>query len=461
MHDRVALQKLERGVQVVSSTTPAGATVRCILTDSAVTPEDNAMLQALYSRSKEGMLHHLQKVLKTGSGRFIEVYYVGYGDKSIGDCGSLTVFIEGVSMLVAKALQHTQLYNGQEQSTRFIDYGTVPFITPFSPDPYALWEWGHTVLKGWRDLYQALYPAVLARLSEQHPPDSGTEVAVHKRAVKARALDICRGLLPAGASTGLSWHGSISTFSDRLPELKVHPLPEVQEVAQSLEDVLSHAFEHSFPRRDQEHLEQYYAKMPVSDTYHHDWRCPSFEATDGIDQSVFSEPFVKELRCPLPNRYKEGGTIEMRFLLDYGSYRDIARHRAVWQRLPVLTMDLGMHPWYLEQLLGIDGADGQIEGMIHKTSHLIKSTLASSSPEKELLAQYFIPMGFQVSCKLTGNLWALAYLVELRCSSKVHPTLVKLVLQMRDVIAPYVTIQHEENPLRFNPRRGKDTITEK
>ena len=55
-------------------------------------PEDVAMLQALYSRSGESVTTHLEKVKQSGSGKFMERFYVGYNHKSIGDCGSTTSF---------------------------------------------------------------------------------------------------------------------------------------------------------------------------------------------------------------------------------------------------------------------------------------------------------------------------------------------------------------------------------
>nr|MDP9127602.1 thymidylate synthase [Pseudomonadota bacterium] len=53
-------------------------------------PEDLAMLQALYSRSPASVLSHLEKLKQTGSGKFMDNYYVGYGHASIGDCGATT-----------------------------------------------------------------------------------------------------------------------------------------------------------------------------------------------------------------------------------------------------------------------------------------------------------------------------------------------------------------------------------
>ena len=63
-----------------------------------------------------------------GADDFMSKFYVGYGHKSIGDCGSCTIFIEGVSMLAAKAIQDSKLYNGQEASTRYIDFSNQKMI---------------------------------------------------------------------------------------------------------------------------------------------------------------------------------------------------------------------------------------------------------------------------------------------------------------------------------------------
>lgn len=91
-------------------------------------PETLAMLQALYSRSSFSVEKHVEKVRSRGSSDFMRSYYVGYGHSSIGDCGNTTIFIEGVSLLACKAIQNSQLYSGQETSTRYIDFsGHIPF----------------------------------------------------------------------------------------------------------------------------------------------------------------------------------------------------------------------------------------------------------------------------------------------------------------------------------------------
>src|SRR5207253_5977813 len=95
-----------------------------------LSPEDLAMLQALYSRSGESVVNHLEKVRKSGSGKFMQKFYVGYGHKSIADCGTTTLFLENVSLLAAKAVQDWALYSGQETSTRYIDMSKRDIVDP-------------------------------------------------------------------------------------------------------------------------------------------------------------------------------------------------------------------------------------------------------------------------------------------------------------------------------------------
>ena len=72
-------------------------------------PEDVAMLQALYSRSPASVDSHLDKVEEVGSGNFMDRYYVGYGHRSIGDCGTTTMFIEDLYALKNRYPERLQL----------------------------------------------------------------------------------------------------------------------------------------------------------------------------------------------------------------------------------------------------------------------------------------------------------------------------------------------------------------
>src|SRR5580700_6467897 len=192
-------------------------------------PEDAAMLQALYSRSADSAEVHLDKVKKSGSSRFFENYVVGYGHKSIADCGTTTLFIEGVSLLAAKAVQDWPLYSGQETSTRYIDMGKQKIIDPVgTPESRA-------ILDAWMDFYSSNQGRVSEILVQRYPKRDGEKDETYARAIKARTFDVLRGFLPAGITTQLSWHTNLRQASDHLVSLVNLPAAEIADLGRTLQ----------------------------------------------------------------------------------------------------------------------------------------------------------------------------------------------------------------------------------
>src|SRR3989344_6854530 len=177
-----------------------GGKVIVLDTGSVIGPEAAAMLQALHSRSIGGLESHLKILSEKGPDNFMKNFYVGYGHKSIGDCGTGSLFIEGVSMLAAKAIQDWALYSGQESSTRYIDFQIQPFKNPLgTPD-------GKEILEAYRKFYMEAMETTKGYLKTQFPIGEGEKEGIYDKAIAARAFDILRGFLPAGSTTNLAWH---------------------------------------------------------------------------------------------------------------------------------------------------------------------------------------------------------------------------------------------------------------
>ena len=163
---------------------PDGGKIVVLDPGATLTAEATAMLQALHSRSTEGIDGHLAVLAERGAEKFMSTYYVGYGHKSIGDCGTAIVFIEGVSMLAAKALQDSKLYNGQESSTRYIDFAAQPFIDPVASTA------SHDILERWRTFYLQAVAAMKEALPQQYPRQDDEAEKTYDKAIAARAFDI-------------------------------------------------------------------------------------------------------------------------------------------------------------------------------------------------------------------------------------------------------------------------------
>ena len=217
---------------------------------ATIDAQAEAMLQALHSRSTGGIKKHLEVLMERGAEKFMKNFYVGYGHKSIGDCGNVTVFVEGVSMLAAKAIQDWRLYSGQEASTRYVDFSEQIFFDPTNTDE------GKNILEGWRKFYLDLQEPVREHLRIQFPFDNKSDInegeeeekAIkrYEKAIAARGFDITRSFLPAGATTNLAWHMNLRQFADEIMLLRHHPLEEIREIANTTEQALLEMYPDSF-----------------------------------------------------------------------------------------------------------------------------------------------------------------------------------------------------------------------
>lgn len=412
------------GLLHVTSKLKGGGEIIALNTGAVISPEAEAMVQALHSRSADGIRSHMEVFSEKGSDKFMATFYVGYGHKSIGDCGTATIFIEGVSMLTAKAIQDWRLYSGQESSTRYIDFGSQRFVNPLESPV------GTVILESWRQFYISSLQSVRDHVHRQFPKTTDEDEKKYEKAVNARAFDILRGFLPAGSTTNLAWHSNLRQIADKLALLRHHPLSEVREVAKVIEDVVLESFPNSFTRKRYEQTEIYH-KLCMKNLYYFvvgQGDFPDFALSrDDVDKKqLASFREALENRPPhteLPDFVGECGALQFSFLLDYGSFRDIQRHRSVIQRMPLLTPDFGFEEWYINELPS-EVKQNALK-LLEKQSQRIE--IVGLSREDR---QYYLPMGYKIPNRVTGNLPPLVYIAELRSSSTVHPTLQKRAVQI-------------------------------
>ncbi len=435
-----------------------GSFVLVLNNGAEIDGQAEAMLQALHSRSTGGIKHHLKILKEKGAENFMEQFYVGYGHKSIGDCGSVTVFVEGVSMLTAKAIQDWRLYSGQEASTRYVDFSKQVFLNPIKT------KTGDRILKNWREFYLRIQEPMQEHLKIKYPRQAGENEKIYEKAIIARAFDSTRCWLPAGATTNVSWRMNFRQFADELMLLRHHPLAEVRDVAEKTEKALQKMYPQSFGHKRYEKTEKYNEYLIQKKYYFENSRADKFQLLfNGIDKNSLTE-FKQELKkrpakTELPNSIATAGVVGYELLLDFGSFRDLQRHRAVVQRMPLLTMRHGFHKWYLEQM-PIE-LRKEAEQFLREQKKLIGKLKAD-----KFVKQYYIPMGYQVPCRVVGDLKALTYLVELRSTRFVHPTLVeqmlKMVASLKKLFGKYGLVLHiDDEPNRFDIRRGEQDIVEK
>ena len=423
-------------------------------------PETVAMLQALYSRSSNPVVKQLEKVNREKSNKFMEQYYIGYGHKSIGDCGTTTIFIENVSILAAKAIQSSPLYSGQESSTRYIDFTNQELYLPHPRCEH--------IMAGWLDLYSYLSKHLPQYISKANPRKPGDNQEIYDKAVRARAFDIARGFLPCGVTTNLSWHTNLRQAYDHCLYLLGHPLLEVQAIAEEILASLTNKYPSSFPIEFPMKTLRYYESFPSYYYYfsnHSDmplfmqaklFETPKTIMTDELSNAMKSRPKGVEL----PRIFNELGEFSIKFNIDFASWRDLARHRNGYCPVPFISKDWMIHNFYLTKI----------------PKELREKTKQTISTNTQLLAglskmqvpnlydiQYLLPMGMEVQGLLRCGVPQLTYIVELRTSKTVHPTLRKLAQQFAQIIKsvyPDMALYVDLSPDSWNTKRGFQDIVE-
>ncbi|MDD4615763.1 MAG: FAD-dependent thymidylate synthase [Alphaproteobacteria bacterium] len=451
-------------------------------------PEDLAMLQALYSRSPASVLTHLEKLKLSGSGKFMDQYYVGYGHASIGDCGATTIFVEQVSMLVAKAIQDNPLYNGQEASTRYLDFSKQAVV-----DPYAT-EASKAIQSKWIEIYNRALPLLIEGLKKRYPFDSAqykTE-KIWQNALYARAFDVARSLLPIGTTTLLSWTTSLRAARDHVRRLKHHPLPEIRDAAHRIFDGLIAKYPHSFKAADIElpgnpidaycskiaprnafvSVEDIAARFALTSAEKEKLGAGAIVARpQSIDLAALRKNEMEVLSsrpryAALPWRLESYGKYNYVFLLDFGSFRDLQRHRNGVCQIPLIDGRFGFNPWYLSQFeenMPSDAAAALKEDIAAQFKAIadLQKEVPGATPA---LSQYYFPMGTQALVHASYSVSETVYIGELRSAKTVHPSLRPIAQKMlaileRDIPGMALYGDHDEDS--WSAKRGEQTIKEK
>lgn len=420
-------------------------------------PEANAMILALYSRSPQSVNNHRERVAKIGPDKFMGQYYVGYGHQSIGDCGTTNICLENVSMLAAKAIQNNRLYNGQEASTRYLPMQEQAVLNPLGTHEGAL------IQEKWMRLYGHALEVLVPFLKEKYAMKEGEKEKEYEKAINARAFDIARAFLPAGCTTYVGWHSTLRQAWDHVNDMLFHPLEEVRKLAEQTLAQLREKYPNSFGFERREEIDRYnnyvssiyFSQRESSATFEVDANgfCKTEINTHPHFQNILA---TRPRRAEVPPFFEKFGTITFRFNLDFGSFRDIQRHRSCYQTMPLLTTKLGFHSWYLESLP--EWFRLEAEHTISQQKEVI------SSIEDKAVAQYYTAMGFQVACELVASLPSAIYIAELRSTPAVHPTLRPIAQQMGNKLQellPYMALYVNYSPDEWSTIRGGHDIVKK
>ena len=406
-----------------------------------------------------------------------ERIFLGYGDDSVAQLGGAHVACEWTSNLLTKILQRPRLAAYLEQSTRYIAYDDrlEGYGYRYHRDP----RFGPAYERALDDLFET-YARLLAAagkwVAERFPAAEGESAAAHRRAVRAKALDLVRGVLPAASLSHVGMYASGQTYEQLVLHLLAHPLVEARAYGEMLLGELQRiipSFVVRVPRADRggrwiEYLrERRGSADAVAErlglTHGTEESAPSVRLlrAHGTEEELLAAlvyesaavseadalaavarlgpreraELIRELVGDRENRRHRPGrgfeTVRYRFEIvsDYGAFRDLQRHRLLtcqWQRLsPHLGADVPHE-------LAAAGLAGEFERALDVSRGEYARLCGAGFAEE---APYALCLAFRIRYVLELDAREALHLVELRSGREGHPSYRAVAHEMRRAIA--------------------------
>ena len=408
-----------------------------------------------------------------------ERVFMGYGDDSIAQVGGAHVACEWVSNVLTKVLQRGRLAAYLEQSTRYIPYDKpLPDSVGGGHRFYRDGELGPAYAEAMEELF-AIYSTSLTQVREwaaERWPRGDEPEAAWERSIKAKALDLLRGLLPAATLSHVGIFASGQAYEQLLLRMLASPLPEARDFASMILEELKKVMPSfvarverpdrggewvSYLERRREAAERWVARMGL-DRAEIDG-APSVELIDVegseddlIAASLFESAGTSERaildrvrslppdeqaemiadlagdranRRHRPGRGWEAVRYRFEIVSDYGGFRDLQRHRMLtcqWQRL---SPDLGAGvPDEVREAGAGDEYERALEISRVEYDRLGAAGLAEAAP-------YALCLGYRIRYLLDLNAREAMHLIELRSGREGHPTYRAVAQAMHERIA--------------------------
>jgi thymidylate synthase ThyX len=413
--------------------------------------------------------------------RAAELYeriFVGFGDDSVAQLGGVHVACEWASNVLTKVLQRPRLGAYLEQSTRYIAYdaampgGGYRFYR--DPELGPEYEAAMDALFG---AYAEALPRVTAWVDATFPRTDGEPARARARAVKAKALDLLRGLLPAASLSHMGIYATGQTYEQLILHLFAHPLPEARAYGQMMLDAIK-AVTPSFvarverPDRGGEWVryledrrdatERWVRRLgldrrdaggdgPAVRLLHVDGdedqllAALLFESAgtseddtlatvgrlDAGERSQLLGDLVgdRRNRRHRPGRGFEALRYRFEIVSDYGAFRDLQRHRLLTVQWQALTPGLGAD--VPEEVVAAGCGDlyaGALERSRAEYERLAGAGLKEAAP-------YALCLGYRIRYVLDLNAREAMHLIELRSGREGHPSYRAVAQEMHAQIA--------------------------
>ena len=418
-----------------------------------------------------------------GMRRAEELYdrvFFQYGDDSVAQLGGVHLACEQASNLLTKVLEWGRLMSYLEQSTRYIRYDErLGGRYRYYRDPDVLNSTLGTRYVGeidrMFDSYSALIPTMEQFYKNAVPKKTTDADIAYRMAIRAKALDSIRGLLPAASLSNVGIYGTGQAYEALLLRMRASALPEARSYIELMLRELRKVIPSFLKRVDlpdrgvvtSEYLaENTAAVQDISDRLLDSSAAPAQESVvDLVDfdpdaevklvtamlyptATLSEREIVDQVRAMTVDerltvmkayvgdrtnrRHRPGRALERvdyRFdiLGDYGAFRDLQRHRMLtieWQ--PLSTR----HGYVLPEAIELVRKRKQFEDVMERSASLYEA-LYDEFPAQ---APYAVALGYRMRYSMQMNARSAMHVLELRSAPQGHPTYRSVAQDMHRLI---------------------------
>jgi thymidylate synthase ThyX len=322
-------------------------------------------------------------------------------------------------------------------------------------------------------IYAESLPRVTEWVDASFPGDPSP---ARTRAIKAKALDLLRGLLPASALSHMGIFATGQTYEQLILHLLAHPLPEAREAGAGILDAVK-AVMPSFvsrverPDRGGEWVEylrerdaaaaRWVQRLGLQDGDSDDRPSVRLLHVDGDEDALLAALLFEASGCSeddarirlsalssderaqllsdlvgaranrrhRPGRGYEALRYRFEIVSDYGAFRDLQRHRMLTVQWQLLTPHLGA------------GVPEEVEaaGCGDAYRHALEVSAAEwerlAAEHDERTAMYALCLGYRLRYVLDLNAREAMQLIELRSGREGHPSYRAVAHEMHRLIA--------------------------
>ncbi len=411
-----------------------------------------------------------------------ERVFFEYGDDSVAQLGGVHLACEQASNVLTKVLERGRLMAYLEQSTRYIAYdarlpsGHYRYFRPPEILDSSLGARYVGEMDRVFDTYGALLPRLVAWVAARHPRQPGDSDFVHRQAVRAKALDALRGLLPAASLSNVGVYGTGQSYELLLLHLLAHPLPEARQygalMLAELRKVIP-SFLQRVDRPDRGGEWADYLAATRDDTARvvarlwPDAGDPTPEPAgvtlldfdpEGEDKVLAAACFAhtalsdrealrrvrllsaadreallrayvgdRRNRRHRPGRAFERTDYRFEVISDYGAFRDLQRHRMLTAEWQPLSTALG---YDVPEMVEEAGQGAAYAESVERSRELYEAL----RPQFPAQAPYAVALAYRVRYVLQMNAREAMHLIELRSGPQGHPSYRRLAQDMHRAV---------------------------